>query len=388
IQHFLPGLPIEDNEHRSLGLQMSGYHSLSENANLAIGLDLESTNGRLQEFQERPTAGSAFLVGTIPVGKHYDYEVDATQIAPFVQYHHYFANGWDMTLGLRYEQMDYEYDNQMIDGRVQENGVPCGFGGCRFNRPADRDDDYGDWSPKFGLRYRINDLHTFSTRLQKGFRAPQATELYRLQNNQTVADLDSVEIDSFEVALEGAGSNWEYSVTGFYMDKQNEIVTDSGRLNLNDSDTRHKGVELAGAYELADNLTFFAAFNYARHTYEKDLENGALAISGNDVDSAPKTFGNFRLQWRPIDSVLTELEWVNMGDYYSNPENTADYEGHDVFNLRTSWEINSSLNLSLNILNITDEKYAERADWTSFGGDRYFVGEPVRAFLSLNWDMN
>lgn len=387
IQHFLPGVPIEDNQHHSLGFQLSSYHDLSNNSDLALGLDFESTNGELLEYQTTPTVGSAFLVGTIPVGKHYDYEVDATQIAPFIQYHSYFGDGWDMTLGLRYEQMNYDYNNKMADGRVKEDGTPCGFGGCRFNRPSDRSDDFGDWSPKFGLRYRINEQYTVSGRIQKGFRAPQSGELYRLQNNQNVADLDSVEIDSYELALDAQGDRWEYSVTGFYMDKQNDIVTDSGRINLNDADTSHKGIELAGAIELTDTLTFHGAFNYARHTYENNLDGGALVIDGNDVDSAPRTFGNFRLQWTPMASLLTELEWVNMGDYYTNPENTADYEGHDVFNLRTRWDVSPSVNLSLNILNVFDTKYAERADWTSFGGDRYFTGEPVRAFLAVNWSL-
>ena len=71
-----------------------------------------------------------------------------------------------------------------------------------------------------------------------------------------------------------------------------------------------------------------------------------------------------------------------MGDYYTNPENTRDYDGHDVFNLRTNWNVNEDVRVALNILNVTDEDYAERADWTVFGGDRYFVGQPVRAFLS------
>ncbi|MEX0619412.1 MAG: TonB-dependent receptor [Pseudohongiellaceae bacterium] len=387
IQHFLPGAPVEDNEHRSLGLQFAAYRDLAGDATLALGLDAESTTGRLLQTQENPTQGSPFLVGTIPVGKHYDYEVDATQYAPFAQYQRFWENGWDITLGLRYESMEYDYDNQMIAGRTMENGVPCGFGGCRYNRPADRSDDFGNWSPKVGVRYQLTDEHNIQARMKKGFRAPQATELYRLQNEQSVADLDSVELDSYELALEGGGDNWRYALTGYLMDKQNEIINDSARVNLNDSDTRHRGLELSGSVDLTESLTLLGAYNIARHTYENDLESGGVAIEGNDVDTAPRRFGNFILQWRPLNDVVTELEWVNMGEYYSNPENLNEYEGHDLFNLRARWQINPSLNVALNIMNVTDEEYAERADWTTFGGDRYFVGEPVRAFLSVSWAM-
>jgi outer membrane receptor protein involved in Fe transport len=236
------------------------------------------------------------------------------------------------------------------------------------------------------VRYRLNDQYNVQARVQRGFRVPQATELYRLQNAQTVADLDSVQLDSYEIAFEGLGDGWQYSVTGYLMDKENEIVTNSARENVLGNDTRHRGIELAGAFSLSDNLTLAGAYNFANHTYEKDSASGGI-LEGNEIDTAPNNFGNFRLGWQINPTLSTELEWVKMGDYYTNPENTADYEGHDVFNLRTNWAVNEDLDVSLRILNLTDEKYAERADWTSFGGDRYFIGQPLRAFLSFTYSM-
>ena len=386
IMHFLPGTPTEDNEHRSLGAQFASYKTLDANSTLAVGLDVESTTGRLYQFQEN-AIGGGFLARILPQGAHYDYEVDAFQIAPFAHYQRYFDNGWDISLGLRYEQMDYEYDNLMIDGRTDQNGVACPSQ-CRYSRPSDRDDDFGNWSPKFGVRYQINDRHNVQARVQRGFRAPQATELYRLQVNQTVADLDSVELDSYELALQGGADRWEYSITGFFMNKDNEIIQDSSRANVNDVETEHKGVELAGSYQLSDTLLLSGAYNIARHTYENDLNGGALQVKGNDVDTAPRRFGNLRLSWQATSAITTELEWVNMGKYYTRPENTTEYEGHDLFNLRTNWNVNPDLRVALNILNVFDEDYAERADWTTFNGNRYFVGQPVRAFLSVNWSMN
>jgi len=56
-------------------------------------------------------------------------------------------------------------------------------------------------------------------------------------------------------------------------------------------------------------------------------------------------------------------------------------------NLRARWQASSNLALSLNLMNLTDENYAERADY-AFGRDRYFPGEPLRAFLAVNWKFN
>jgi outer membrane receptor protein involved in Fe transport len=74
-----------------------------------------------------------------------------------------------------------------------------------------------------------------------------------------------------------------------------------------------------------------------------------------------------------------------MGEYYTNPENTAGYGGHNLVNLRAQYTVNDDLSLYVNIMNLTDQKYAERADWTTFTGDRYFPGEPARIFAGFTW---
>ena len=396
MMHFLQGTPVEDTEHRSIGAQFASYRDLGDDANIAIGLDVESTEGKLSQFQGSAIP-SGFLSRILPQGAHYDYEVDATQIAPFLHYQRYFGNGWDFTLGLRYERMEYDYDNQILNGRTKDNGESC-TPACRYSRAADRDDDFADFSPKLGLRYQLNDQHNVQARISRGFRAPQATEMYRLEGSnpdEQAAAMDSVELDSFELAFEGYGSGWEYSVTGFYMEKENDIGRDSSRARVPNVDTKHRGVELAGAISLTDSVTLSGAYNFVDHTYENDLASpfidDAFNEDGNDVDTAPNNFGNFRLNWQITPALSTELEWVSMGEYYVNPENSGKYDGHDVLNLRTNWDVNEDLRVSLRILNVTDEEYAERADWSIFLGEngdyRYFVGEPLRAFLSVNWSM-
>jgi len=37
------------------------------------------------------------------------------------------------------------------------------------------------------------------------------------------------------------------------------------------------------------------------------------------------------------------------------------------------------------IINVTNKAYAERADYTSFTGDRYFPGKPRNAMISASY---
>ena len=52
--------------------------------------------------------------------------------------------------GLRAEYVRYDYDNRMLAGNTDENGVPCGTTGCLYSRPADRDDSFDALAPKLG----------------------------------------------------------------------------------------------------------------------------------------------------------------------------------------------------------------------------------------------
>ena len=71
---------------------------------------------------------------------------------------------------------------------------------------------------------------------------------------------------------------------------------------------------------------------------------------------------------------------MHIGEYYQDPQNEHEYEGHDLLHLRGSWQATETTRIFYRIMNLTDEEYAERADF-AFGNDRYFVGTPRSVFL-------
>ena len=59
--------------------------------------------------------------------------------------------------------------------------------------------------------------------------------------------------------------------------------------------------------------------------------------------------------------------------------------GHDIFNLRIQLSISETSNFAFKIANLTDERYATRADF-AFGSYRYFVGDEREFQFSFNKD--
>ena len=338
----------------------------------------------MRQYQDAETEGSAFLTATVPIGMHYDYDVEATLYAPFISVD-WQQDNWLVSFGLRYENMNYDYTNNMLSGRTKDDGTECSFGGCRYSRPPSSENSYSNTSPKLGIRYQFSQHTQFYANLSRGYRAPQATELYRLQREQEVADLDSETVTNAEVGVKGQFDGLSYVVSIYNMNKDNFIFRDSDYYNVNDGESRHRGIELELQYQLAENWDLMVAASYAKHTYSYSQILSDIDINGNYIDTAPKTIANTRLGWDINASARAELEWEHMGNYYTDPENLHRYDGHDVLNLRASMQVTDALTLFARINNLTDTSYAERADYTSFGGDRYFPGRPRNLMMSLDY---
>lgn len=385
LQHFLPGQPLEENGQLSAGMQLTArapaWHGM-----LHYGIDLEVAEGFLEQFQQGEAEGlPPAVAATRPPGFHYDYEVRATSFAPWLHWERPLAERWSLGLGVRAERLLYDYDNRMRDGNTRDDGSACP-GGCLYTRPADRSDRFDNLAPKLSLGWRPAERQLAWAAARRGFRAPQATELYRLQSGQVVADLDSERIDSLELGWRGYAGRFGWELAAFYMAKHNYIFRDGDGFNVDDGRTRHVGVELALLWQLTDRLRLASDQSFARHTwrFDRDVGRGEVIVSGNDTDSAPRRFGSTRLGWDGPRRWSVELEWISMGGYWLNAANTARYDGHDLFNLRLGRELSASLHVILRVNNLGDAAYAERADF-AFGEYRYFPGRDRSLFVELGW---
>ncbi len=113
------------------------------------------------------------------------------------------------------------------------------------------------------------------------------------------------------------------------------------------------------------------------------IDLSSTNIRGNDIDTAPRHIGAAQFGWSSARGHRAEMEWVHMGAYYQDPENSVRYPGHDLLNARVIYSLNKRWQAAVRVNNLTNEDYAERADF-AFSDDGYFVGEPRSVLLSIS----
>lgn len=372
LRHFVPDQSLEETGHWSAGAQSALYIDLEGGHTLVAGLDLEYTDGYLKETQARPTFGS------FPQGIHYDFEATQIVVAPYVHAEWQVTPTTRVTTGVRFDWTRYDYDNKTASNTVG-----------RFQRPADRTDDFFNVTPKLGVVQALSDDVEIYANLARAARAPQVTDLYRLQVNQAVGDVESETLDSIEIGTRATIGPVTASLAAFYAEKDNFFFRDADGFNVTDGETSHRGIELDAFAELPLGFDLGVSGAYAVHQYEFDrpitspAQQTEAIRSGTDIDTAPRWTGNARLGWSLDDRARAELEYVYVDEYFVDAANINEYDGHQVLNLRARYQVTDNLEITGRIMNLGNVEFAERADF-AFGSFRYFPGEPRTAYIGTS----
>jgi len=387
LQHYLPGTPVENNSHTSFGF-ITSYVNKLENIKLTSGMQTETARVKLAEFQEFPlTTSSAFNNAVRPQGFHYNYEVDSRSVAVFFGFNEFSIGENSSVFGdLRLEHNEYSYDNKILSGNTSDDGTVCGFGGCYYSRPEDREDNFEEVSFRLGVERELDFLTLFS-QVSMGFRPPQMTELYRLQKKQIVGDIDSEKLVMLEIGSRFLTEYFEGSLSLYLGKKRDSIFRDAENFIQDHGKTNHKGLELFVRLEINETNSLFLAGTFQNHKYDFSSETSMKEKinSGNYVDTSPRTL--FNLRWVNLlsDNMKYEMEVERMGSYYTDAANLHKYEGHTLIHSRFVYFYRDNLTQFIRIHNLLGEDYAERADFNAFGGDRYFPGLPRQIYFGLEY---
>ena len=367
--HFLPGKPLETNSHKSIGIQ-SIYSKKIQNLTWFIGSDIEFTEGKLSEFQDSKDVSFGPRLA-YPQGPHYDFSIDSKILSLYFNTEWLLNDRAVFTAGVRAENVEYDY----------KTNIPSGTKG-RIQVSPNRSDDFTDISLKTSFSYMLKENNFLFTNLSIGNRAPQVTDLYRIQSKQVPGGADSEKLESFEIGFRGISiGGLEYEIVGYTMKKEDYFFRDSQGFNVENGVTKHNGIEFNYFKTFGDNFEISGSLSFADHEYDFNHTPNKI-VKGNTIDSAPKELANTRFTYLTSMGGKFELEWIRVGDYPINESNAHNYEGHDIFNLRLKRDLVSKTSIGLTVRNLTDERYATRADY-AFGSYRYFVGNEREFYFSL-----
>lgn len=377
-------------------------------ARLIVGLDVDYSPGSRDEDSIALTrfnnalGGSAYSLNTaISPVQIYDYDVTFRSFSPYLHGEISPTERLRITAGLRYDDMQYDYDNKFNGGvAAASQGVTGAFpGNGWYGHAASTKVDYRRMSPKLGATYAFNDRLNAFLAYSNAFRAPSEGQVFRGSRESTAAraqaqaesllDLKPVIVDSIELGLRGRTASLNYEVSLYHMRKKDDIVSyqdpvTNQRTAVNAGKTLHRGIEIGAGSALGRDWRLDTSLSYAVHTYETWVISGTADYSGKEMESAPRVLANTRLTYAPasINGGRIQLEWFRLGSYWRDADNNSKYGGHDLLNLRANYPFGKGLELYGSITNLLDRRHAETSGLSS-GTPTYTAGLPRTFYAGL-----
>ncbi len=381
---------INESGHDSAGVLLKYSHDMNDDAVLITGLDLDYSKGyQKQTYIERTdTDPGRYWQSYRKAGLLYDYEADFSSISPYIHYEQPLSDTVRLSAGLRYDSVQYDYHNKLSTDLTDP----------LHKRPGDQKIRFHHTSPKLGLTWQVMPQMNAFASWRHGFRIPTAGQLFRAGRNADSTDLKPVKAENYEIGVRGEELGIRYETTFYYLQKKDDILSiadpDTGvRSNSNAGETRHYGVEAGFGYDLTDDLTLDLTYTRSRHKYHK-WESRQGDFSGNEMPDAPEWTAGAYLNWTPalLNGGRSEWEVTSRGAHWIDEKNDDDnnasdrdkYDGHTLVNWRTSYQFDKALQVYLNVLNLTNRRYAET---TGKYGPTYTPGRPRTVIAGLKYTL-
>ncbi|MEO1405420.1 MAG: TonB-dependent receptor [Pseudomonadota bacterium] len=376
--------PRETADVDTFGLLPRAYFDHNDGSTTIVGVDLEFTDFDLLLEQTRPDAvvfGNVFLQGV-----QFDYNVGFNAYSPYIQHERsFFDNSVMLTLGLRYDRLRYDFDNNIED-------LP---GDARL-QVEDRVDTFDSFSPKVRLLWDVTDNQQLFARYARGFRTPRASELYELEDGQAEFVLDPEIADSGEL---GWRANWfdnrlSTELIGYWQVTRDGVVTDvqtaAGNISINAGERRFAGVEIAASADLPYGFDAQLAFAFQDFEFRQFAAEPGSPFDGNTIEEAPRRLGNLTLNWIPpfFEDVTATARLRYLGEWELNSANTLETDDEFILTLLSEWRVTENIAVELRLENVTDNNFAIFADAPFFApAGRARPGQPrtVSGGIKLNF---
>lgn len=222
--------------------------------------------------------------------------------------------------------------------------------------------------PGIGATYNLTPKAQLFAGLYKGFSpAMVATAI----NATTGVDqqLDAERSTNAEIGLRAKDGKFNYEVTAFQMDFENQIVNENlggGITRANGGKTLNQGVEagvgylIGGGFRVDANATWLPTAKY-----NGSSKGGQLGPNGNRLQYAPELVTNVALSYAQ-GKLRTSLGAYHVSEQFNDAANTRSestdgrngvIDAYTVYNLNAQYAVNKQTSLFGVVRNLTNEKY-------------------------------
>ena len=198
---------------------------------------------------------------------------------------------------------------------------------------------------------------------------------------------DGIEIGSKGSVLDGLVS---YQVGAFYTERENVEFSDpSNEVNeffvVTAGEVHVRGIEFSSAFNPVDALNFTLNFGYT------DVDVTESGESDEVTEPVfPELTGSFYLAYELHSGVFQGLNAGGGFRYIGEREGPkVDWDSYVIFDLNFSYPVKDGIDLSFDILNVTDKKYVENTSSNTVNtlGGGAVLGAPRTAVLTLHWNV-
>jgi iron complex outermembrane recepter protein len=371
---------ISESGHASAGALLRVRRELASlRGRVLAGVDADWSPGSQREWSLSTTREGRVYTAYETLAPIYDYDVTFRSLSPYVQLEAAPLPRVRVVAGARYDRIGYNYVTKL---------EPTQTGAHR--RPENAAPAYTHLSPKLGVTWELMpELNAYAS-WSRGFRAPSQSQLFRQGRAANTVALQPVRADNVEAGVRGSLAqrvSWE--LVGYRMTKRDDILSyrhaDGSTETVNAGRTLHRGVELTVGAELGGGLRADVAFARNRHDYDVWQPQPDVDLGGMEVEDAPRETASLALRYAPaaLRGAALTAEWMRIGPYWMDAQNTHRYDGHDLLHVRLNAPLRTGAVLFARLMNATDARFAEGAAYTPARGEEFAPGLPRTLYVGV-----
>jgi catecholate siderophore receptor len=275
---------------------------------------------------------------------------------------------WLVNMGLRYDHFDTQYRTYDAAGATVVNkGVPAkakdtsefvtGQFGVVY-KPAENGSIYAS--------YATSATPPGNT-LGEGQEGNSLSGTPDRSGNQVSSDMEPETTKNYEIGTKWDLLNERLSLTAdiFRTEKDNARVQVDTTSYENAGKTRVQGIELSASGKITEKWQVFAGYAYMD---SEQVDGGPLgaANDGNELPNTPKNSASLWTTYQVTPKLTVGGGAFYVDDVFGSVANTTMVDDYVRYDAMVAYKLTKNVDLQLNVQNLTDETYYDKAFSTHF----------------------